>query len=216
MNTDAELQRDVIAELNWSPSINATHIGVEVDEGVVTLSGHVASYVEKWNAERAALRVRNVKALAVNIEVKLPSLSQRDDTDISKSISSVLQHMTQLHDSHIKIIVEKGWVTLTGEVEWDYQRQAATRMVRHMMGVTGASNNIAIKPKVSMSTVKESIDTAIKRRALNDMHSISVAVLGADVTLSGKVHSWSERELARHAAWCIPGVHQVIDKITVI
>ncbi|OHX11221.1 BON domain-containing protein [Chromobacterium sphagni] len=216
MKTDIQLQQDVIAELSWDPSINATHVGVSVSDGVVMLSGHVSSYVEKWSAERAALRVAGVKALAIEMDVELPNADRREDSDISRSVANVLQQMTQMPKDGVQVMVENGWVTLSGEVEWEYQRQAATRIVRHLLGVTGVSDNIAIKPKLLMDAVKAGVENALRRRAISDMDSISVSIHDADVILSGSVHSWSERELANHAAWSMPGVHQVINKIKVL
>jgi osmotically-inducible protein OsmY len=215
MKTDSTLQQDVIAELKWEPSLNATKIGVEVENGVVTLAGHVGSYGEKWTAERAAQRVSGVKALAIEIEVKLPGDSKRDDGDIARSAENVLEWTTYLPDDAIKVMVEDGWVTLTGSVDWDYQRQGAASTVRNLMGVTGVSDDIVVKPKVSLSAVKAEIEAALKRRATADAKDIAVAIKGNDVTLTGSVHSWAERNLARHSAWGTPGVRNVVDNITV-
>ncbi|KUM04987.1 BON domain-containing protein [Chromobacterium subtsugae] len=216
MKNDMQLQQDVIAELNWDPSINATHVGVSASDGAVTLTGHVSSYAEKWAAERAALRVAGVKALAIEMDVQLPNADRRDDADISRSVANLLQQMAEIPKEGLQVMVEKGWVTLSGTVEWDYQRQIATRMVRHLLGVTGVSDNIAIRPKLSMNEVKGGVENALRRRAIADMDSISVTIQGADVILNGSVHSWSERELADHAAWGMPGVHQVINRIKVV
>jgi osmotically-inducible protein OsmY len=215
MKTDTVLQQDVIAELKWEPSLNATKIGVEVDNGVVTLAGHVSSYGEKWTAERTAQRVSGVKALAIEIEVKLPGDSKRDDGDIARSAENVLEWTTYLPDNAIKVMVEDGWVTLTGNVDWDYQRQGAASIVRNLMGVAGVSDDIVVKPKVSLSAVKADIEAALKRRATTDAKNIAVAIKGNDVTLTGSVHSWAERNLARHSAWGTPGVRNVVDNITV-
>jgi osmotically-inducible protein OsmY len=209
------VQQDVIAELKWEPSINAAQIGVEVKDGIVTLAGHVSSYAEKWDAERAAQRVSGVKALAVEMDVKLPGSSKRNDADIARSAKDVLQWMTYLPKDSVTVMVEDGWVTLSGEVDWEYQRQAAAGGVRYLMGVTGVSDQITVKPKVSLSAVKSDIEAALKRRATADAQKISVGVRGADVTLSGTVHSWSERDLARNAAWGTPGVRNVVDNITI-
>jgi len=216
MKTDTQLQLDVIAELKWEPSINAAQIGVEVKNGIVTLVGHVSSYAEKLGAERAAQRVSGVKALAIEMDVKLSGLTQRTDADIAGSVESVLRWMTSLPKDRIKVMVEQGWVTLSGEVDWDYQRQDAARGVRHLAGVTGVSDQIAIKPKVSLGAVKSDIEAALKRRAHADAQKISVEIRGSDVTLSGTVHSWSEREAARHSAWGSPGVHNVVDHMTIV
>jgi len=215
MKTDAQLQQDVIAELNWEPSVNAAQIGVEVKDGIVTLAGHVDSYAGKYDAERAAQRVAGVKALAIEMDVTLPGSSKRNDADIARSSENVIEWMTYLPKGSVKIKVEGGWITLSGEVDWEYQRQAALSGVRYLMGVTGVSNQIAVKSKVSLRAVKSDIEAALKRRAKSDAQNISVKVQGGDVTLSGTVHSWSERELASDAAWGTPGVRKVVDNITV-
>ena len=215
MKTDAQVQQDVIAELKWEPSINAAQIGVEVKDGIVTLAGHVSSYAEKWNAERATQRVSGVKALAIEMDVQLAGSSRRNDTDIARSAENALQWMTYFPKDRVKVMVEKGWITLSGDVDWEYQRRGAADGVRHLMGVMGVSDNIAIKPTVSLSAVKSDIEAALKRRAKADAQKISVHVQGADVTLTGTVHSWSERDLARDSAWGTPGVRNVVDNITI-
>lgn len=214
MKSDSQLKADVSEELKWEPSVNATQIGVEVKDGVVTLAGHVDSYAEKWHAERAAQRVSGVKALAVEMDVKLPGYSARTDVDIARSAEHALSWTSYLPRDSVKAMVEKGFVTLTGEVEWEYQRNAANAAIRHLMGVVGVSNQIAIKASASAFVVKDGIEAALKRRATSDAQDISVSVHGSDVTLSGLVHSWSERELARSAAWGAKGVHSVVDKMT--
>lgn len=213
MKTDAQVQQDVIAELNWNPAVNAAQIGVTSKDGIVTLSGHVGSFAEKWNAERAAQRVFGVKALAVEIDVTLAGSSQRLDADIARTAESVLEWTTDGHDA-VKVMVEKGWITLTGALDWEYQRQAATRAVRHLMGVVGVTDQITIKTQASASVVKSDIEAALRRRAQTDGQKISVQVHGGNVTLSGTVHSWSERDLARDSAWGAPGVVTVTDKMS--
>lgn len=215
MKTDTQLQQDVMAELKWEPSVNAAQIGVEVKDGVVTLTGHANSFAEKWNAERAAQRVAGVKALAIEMDVTLPGSSKRNDADIARSAENVLQWTADLPKDGVKVMVENGWITLSGEVDWEYQRQAAMRAVRNLLGVTGVSDEIAIKAKLPLSAVKSDIEAALMRRAIDDAQNISVEVRGAEVTLRGEVHSWSERELAEHAAWSTPGVQRVVDLITV-
>jgi osmotically-inducible protein OsmY len=215
MKTDAQLKQDIIAELTWEPSVNASQIGVEVKNGTVTLAGHVDSYAEKCQAERAAQRVPGVKGLAVEIDVKLPGLSERTDADIARSAQNVLDWNSWLPKDSIHVKAEKGWITLSGEVEWDYQRRSAKNSVRSLLGVVGVSDEISVKPRVSMSAVKSEIEAALKRRAHSDAQHITVDVRGSDVTLSGTVHSWSERELAASSAWSTPGVRQVVDNITI-
>jgi len=215
MKTDKQLKNDILAELRWEPSVNAEQIGVEVKDGVVTLAGHVDSFVEKWAAEKAAKKVSGVRALAVEMDVKLPSLSQRNDADIARSADSALEWTTYLPRNSIKIQVEGGWVTLDGDVEWEYQRRAALSAVRNLMGVKGINNNIVIKSKVTANGVKADIIDALKRRAITDSQKIVVDVNGADVTLSGTVDNWAERDLARHSAWSTAGVQNVQNNIIV-
>ena len=216
MKTDSQLQQDVMAELKWEPAVQATQIGVEVKNGVVTLAGEVGSFTEKWNAEHAAQRVNGVKALAVEMKVKLPGASKRTDADIAESAKNILNWTSSEGSDAIKVMVEGGWLTLTGNVEWQFQRQAATDSVRHLLGITGVSNQIAIKPSLSASVVKSDIEAALKRRAAADAKTIAVDVKGADVTLSGTVHSWAERDLATRTAWGSSGVRNVVDKINLV
>lgn len=176
MKTDTQLQNDVMAELKWDPSINAAQIGVEVKNGVVTLSGHVDKYTEKWAAEKAAQKVTGVKALAVELDVNLSGSSNRSDGDIARTAENVLEWTTNWPKDHVKVLVEKGWVTLSGMVDYEYQRQLASSSVRHLMGVTGVSNQITIKSKLTSGTVKSDIEAALKRRALTDAQEIMVTV----------------------------------------
>lgn len=214
MKTDAQLQKDVMAALEWEPAVHAALIGVEVKNGVVTLGGHVASSSEKWSAERAAQRVWGVKALATELKVQLPGPSQRSDADIAAAVENVLDWTSSLPAGAVKVMVEGGWVTLSGDVEWYFQKQAATDGVRHLMGVVGVSNQIGIKPSVSAAVVESDIEAALKRAALADARKISVAVHGTDVTLSGTVQSRAEREAATVSAWAAPGVTNVVDMMT--
>jgi osmotically-inducible protein OsmY len=215
MKTDAQLQQDVIAELTFEPALNAAQIGVEVKDGVVTLAGHVDSFVEKWEAERAAQRVAGVRALAVEIDVTLPGSSARNDVDIARSAKNVLQWSTYWPQDEIQVKVEGGWITLSGEVHWDYQRAAASAAVRPLMGVVGVSDQIVLNPPVSAAPNKAEIEAALRRRIHSDSTRISVGVHGNDVTLTGTVSSWSERDAARTSAWSAPGVHKVSDNLVV-
>jgi len=215
MKTDSQLQSDVIAELAWEPSIHSEEIGVEVTGGVVTLAGHVGSYSEKLAAERAALQVVGVKALAVEIDVRIAGGNARTDGDIARTVENVLQWTTCLPMNSVKIKVEGGWLTLSGEVNWDYQRKAAVDAVRYLMGVKGVSDLIAIKPTVSAPLVKADIEAALVRQAHKDSNRISVSVSGNDVTLSGPVRNWSERDLATQTAWGTPGVRNVTNNTTI-
>lgn len=145
MKSDNQLQNDVLAELQWDASINASHLGVEVDDGVVTLTGQVDSFLEKWEAERAAQRVMGVRALAVNIHVELPGSAVRSDEDIARTADNVLHWTSAVPKDHVKVLVERGWVTLSGEVPWDYQREAAQQIICNLMGVVGVSNQITLR-----------------------------------------------------------------------
>ncbi len=214
MKSDTQLQIDINAELAWEPAINSEDITVKVREGVVTLAGHIGSYAEKIDAEKAALRVSGVKALAVEMDVRLGGDSTRKDVEIAQSAKSVLEWTTYLPLDSVKVTVENGWVTLSGEVKWEYQRQSAVSAVRYLTGVKGVSDEIAIVPSISAPVVKADIEAALKRRARKDAKDISVSVSGGDVTLSGKVSSWSERELATNTAWGTLGVRKVVDNIT--
>jgi len=215
MKSDSQLQEDVLAELKWEPSVNAADIGVEVKDGIVTLAGHVGNYAEKWGAERAAQRVFGVKALAVEMNVNLLGLGERSDADVARTAGKVLGWMSNLPRDSVKVMVEDGWITLSGEVDWHYQRQAAAGAVRYLMGVTGVSDQITIAPKVSLCAVKSDIEAALKRRAMTDAKEIDVKVDGAEVTLSGTVDTWPERDLAVHSAWSTSGVRSVVDNISV-
>jgi osmotically-inducible protein OsmY len=214
MKTDSQLQLDVLAELKWEPSVTTSRIGVEVQDGIVTLAGEVHSFAEKWHAERATLRVAGVRALAIDLTVKLSGQGKRTDSDIARSVQSALEWSTPLPADAIKALVEDGWVTLNGQVEWQYQKEAAALAVRYLTGVTGVSNQIALKSKVSTAAVKAEIDAALQRRAFDNSPLITVTVDGNQVTLTGEVHSWAERELARDAAWGTAGVHRVDDRMT--
>ena len=214
MKTDSQLQQDVMAELAWEPSIHATEIGVEVKDGVVTLAGDVSSYAQKWNAELATQRVSGVKALAINLTVKLVESGVRTDGDIATSARKVLDWTSAGESGSVKIMVEKGLITLTGEVDWKFQKEAAADAVRFLTGVVGVSDQIVVTPSVKASVVKADIEAAIRRAATADAKRITVGVSGTDVTLSGSIHSWAERDLATQSAWKSPGVRKVIDNMT--
>lgn len=214
MKSDSQLQQDVSAELKWEPSVQSAHIGVKVKDGVVTLVGQVNSYVEKWNAERAAQRVAGNKAMTTELKVHLAGLSKRTDADVAEAVENVLEWTSSLPAGAVKVMVEGGWVTLSGNVDWQYQRQTANDSVRYLMGVTGISDQIIIKPSVTATVVKSDIEAALKRTSIADAKQISVAVHGSDVTLSGTIHSWSERDTATTSAWGTPGVRNVVDMMT--
>jgi osmotically-inducible protein OsmY len=215
MKTDAQLQFNVKEELNWDPSIHAEDIGVAVHAGVVTLTGHVNTFAEKWEAERAAQRVAGVKALAVEIDVTLPGSSTRNDADIARSAENVLEWNSYVPRNRVKVLVEGGMITLSGEVSRDYQRRAATDSVRTLMGVKGVTNQMTLPLGIPSGNVKANIEAALQRRVPDDAKNISVDVKGGDVTLTGTVHCWSERDQARHTAWGTAGVRSVNDNLTV-
>lgn len=213
MKTDQQLQQDVLAELQWEPSVQAEHIGVLVKDGVVTLEGEVHSYVEKWNAVHAAQRVSGVQALATELTVQLQSLNERSDADIASTVSNLLAWNGAMPGSSLEVAVEGGWVTLTGHVQWHYQRQAVTDSVRRMMGVRGVHNQLRLQPSTPTGTVKADIRAALDRAASIDAGQVEVTVQGSDVTLSGTVPNWTGRESVLNAAWSVPGVRTVVDHL---
>ncbi len=213
MKTDSELRADVERELEYEPSVDERRIGVSVMDGIVTLSGEVSSFGEKWRAERAVERVAGVRGIANELEVKLQS--ERSDADIAKAAVDALKWNVMVPSDKVTVKVSKGWLTLEGELRWDYQRRAAERAVRDLPGVRGVSNLITIKPRVEPQNVKEKIEQTFNRVATLDANRISVQVDGSQVTLRGTVHSWIERHEAEKAAWAAPGVTAVHNYITV-
>jgi osmotically-inducible protein OsmY len=213
--SDLELRKAVETELNWEPSINAAEIGVAAKGGIVTLSGHVQSYWEKVAAERAAERVSGVKAVVNELEVRLPGSSERTDEDIARAAVNALEWSVLVPADKLKVKVSKGWVTLEGSVDWQFQKTAAEKAVRKLIGVKGISNLVDVKPRVSKAEVKAEIESALKRSAEVDADHIQVETEGDRVILKGTVHSWFEREEAEKAAWRSPGVRTVEDKIAI-
>jgi osmotically-inducible protein OsmY len=213
MKTDSELRREVERELEWEPSVDERRIGVGVVDGIVTLSGEVTSYGEKWRAERAVERVAGVRGIANELEVKLST--ERSDADIAHAAVDAMKWNVMVPSDKITVKVSKGWVTLEGEARWDYQRRAAERAVRDLPGVRGVSNFVRVKPRVDPEHVKEKIEETFKRTAALDANRITVQAEGAEVTLRGTVRSWVERHEAEKAAWAAPGVTAVHNYITV-
>ena len=214
--TDEEIQRKVLDELKWDPEVDPTDVGVEVDDGVVTLTGTVESYPMKYAAEEAAKRVLGVKAVANDIEVKLPGERVRTDTEIAQAAANALEWNTQVPHERIKVTVRDGWVTLEGNVDWPYQREAAKRAVENLTGVRGVTNLIEVRaPKVSPEEVRARIEEALERSAELDARRIRVEARDGKVILSGTVRSWVEREEAERAAWATKGVSDLENRITI-
>lgn len=215
MKSDAELRNDVLAELKWEPGVKPETIGVAVKDGVVMLTGYVDSYAEKRIAELAVERVSGVRAVAEEIDVRLPGTSERTDLDIARAAENAIGWHVWLPKDRIKIFVEHGWITLEGQLDWQYQREAAEWALHHLRGVKGISNLITLKPKVSPTEIKTKIEKALERNAALDAKRITITASGAKVTLSGKVRSLAERDEAARAAWAAPGVFEVENLITV-
>jgi len=215
MKTDAQLRDDIQAELAWDPAFKAADVGVIVKDGVVTLTGHLASFAEKYAVERAVQRVHGVKAVAVEIAVKIPFDNERTDADIAMAAERALEWNVLVPDGRIRPMVEKGWLTLNGEVEWEYQRRAAESAVRSLMGVRGVSNLVNVTPKVSPADVEKKIHEALTRQADREARHLAITVNGSQVTLRGKVHSWAERNAVQGAAWAAPGVSLVVNDLAV-
>lgn len=215
MKTDSQIKLDVQDELDWEPSIDETKIGVAVDGGVVTLSGQVSSYAKKMAAEKAAKGVQGVKAVAEDIVVKYPSSLEKSDTEIAKAALNALKWHSSVPNDTVMVKAENGWVYLSGEVQWAYQKNSAKNAIKDLTGVRGVSNSIAIKRDVKPIEVKERIEEAFERSAEIDAKGITVTTDGHTVTLSGKVHSIQEKEDAEKAAFKAPGVWEVKNNLRV-
>ncbi len=215
MRTDVEIKRDIEAELKWSPDVDESDIRVKVTSGVAALTGHSPSDLQKYRAEAAAKRVIGVRAVANDIIVRPPAGSAATDPEIAREARAALERDLSSVCTKLNVLVDRGYVTLEGTVEWQYQREAAEYAVRRVRGVLGVRNSITLEPTCSTSDIKRRIEDAFRRSAAIDAEHISVEAEGSEVTLRGKVRSWSERSEAQEAAWSAPGVVHVRNELTV-
>ena len=213
--TDSDLKQHVQSALEWEPSVDQNDIGVSVSEGVATLRGTVRSYSEKSIAERTALRVYGVKGVANDLEVRLPSRAERTDTDLAQAAVNALGWNSLVPQGKVSVSVSQGWITLTGTVDWQFEKDAAARAVRDLTGVKSVVNQIVVKARVSTPDVRQKIEAAFTRSAQIDARRINVTATDGKVILSGHVKSWAERQEAERAAWAAPGVTQVDDRLFV-
>jgi osmotically-inducible protein OsmY len=214
MKTDMKLQRDVLDEIAWEPSVCVPEIGVMVCDGIVTLTGSVENLPAKWAAENAALRVFGVRAVVNDIEVKLSTENRRSDGDLALAVCTVLEWNILL-PKNLQVAVEDAWITLAGKVQWQFQKNAAEETVRRLIGVKGVINNIAVKPRAIPFAVQGKIEAALQRRAILDADGIHVKTEAGKITLEGTVGSWAEKEAAENTAWSAPGVTQVDNELSI-
>jgi osmotically-inducible protein OsmY len=215
MKTDSELKKDVLTELAWDPVVPEAHVGVAVDTGVVTLYGHLDTYEQKVAAKRAAERVTGVRAIALELEVVPRADHERSDTGIAGAIDNALDWSTLVPRDQIHVAVEHGWVTLTGEVNWNYQRRVVERLIRPLKGVVGITDSMRLKPRALPDDLNNRIKEAFSRQAMREAKRIEVEVNGHTVTLRGQVHSWADRNAAEGVTWSAPGVTRVNNKLVV-
>jgi osmotically-inducible protein OsmY len=215
MNNDSQLQGSVLDEIKWWPNVDAAHIGVAAQDGIVTLTGQVASYTAKAAAEDATKSVYGVKGIANDIKVEWYDSDKRSDQDIAAAAVNAMKWDFEVPGDKLKVVVKAGMVTLSGTVDWQYQKDAAERCVKYLTGVISVLNSIAIKPASKWSDVKTKIENALWRNVHLDARRINVSTLDGTVTLSGSVSSWYEREQAVASAWSAPGVSWVKDDLTI-
>jgi len=215
MRTDSDIKKDVEQELGWDADIGASDIAVAVKDGVVALTGFVRSYGQKWQAERDAKRVSGVLGVANDIQVRLPNDAERPDPEIARDAVAALRAQLPYGVGAIKVLATNGWITLEGAVEWNYQRERAEDAVRHIKGIKGVLNSIAVKPKASSGDVKRRIEEAFRRSAEIDAKHVEIEALGSTVVLKGAVRSWAERQEAERAAWLAPGVTKVENRLAI-
>jgi len=215
MKTDADLKRDVSAELAWDPAVRSTAIGVAVKDGVVTLTGHIDTFAEKHAVSRAVQRVAGVKAVALELDVRLSPDHKRTDTDIATSAEHALKWNTSIPVDAIRLTVDHGWVTLRGELEWDYQRRSVEKAIRPLIGVVGITNEIKLRARPQASDLARNIESALLRQAIREARQIHVDIDGSTVKLTGTVHSWHERAAAQGVAWSAPGVYSVVNELRI-
>lgn len=214
--TDRELQQHIQSALDWEPSVQAADIGVSVENGVATLRGDVESFAEKEAAERVALHVYGVRAVANDLNVRIPTAAERSDSDIAQAALNALRWHTSVPEKNLTVVVRNGWITLSGAVDWQFQRDAAARAVRYLTGVRGVTNTITIHPSLKAGDVRGKIEEAFRRSAEIDARRVNVTVQDGKVVLSGNVRSFAERQEAEKAAWAAPGVAQVDDRLTIV
>lgn len=215
VSRDEQIREDVMAELSWNPRVLPSEITIAVDRGIVTLTGTVESYVKRHAAEDAVLRVRGVRAVANEIEVRLPSASERSDVDLAAAAVAAIEGDAVLQAADIKVAVSSGWIVLEGTVDWSFEREEAERAVRNLWGIRGVSNRITVRARRILANLKREIEHALARSAHADARTIAVEVEDGKVTLTGAVRGPAEREEAKRVAWSAPGVTAVDDQLTV-
>jgi osmotically-inducible protein OsmY len=215
MKTDTEIQKDVMDELQWDPMLQSAEIGVTVREGIVTLMGYVDNYGQRTAAENAAKRVKDVRAVAIDLAIHLPDEQRRSDTDIAAAALNALKWSSFVPEDRVMLKVDEGWITMEGEVEWQFQKESAYRAVSDLIGVHGVINRINVRPRITPVIVKDVIKKALERSAEIEADSITIVTDGGRIVLKGKVRSWAERKEVERAVWATPGVIEVKDELII-